>query len=199
MRAVIVCDSFAFAAKATAALRHVGFGAGVNVRWAVKCWPLNALNESEVVKMTLGESSNVHLIVFSTHSARRFPLFLRNWLGRWAALRKVPDAALGVIRADDDSELAEPACSELRQFAEEHGLNFIIGEGLSTDNLRKLFIRFAPAHGLPNRWTRDSWRAQSTRQRESPNDRSLCATLEGGKSDTRQQAVNTPNPNLGPQ
>ncbi len=161
MRALIVCDNFAFAAKATAALRRVGFGAGVNVRWTVKCWPVNALNESEVVKMTLGESSDVHLIVFSTHSARRFPLFLRDWLERWAALREVPDAALGVIRAADDSELAEPACSELRQFAKEHGLNFIIGEDLSTDNVRKLFIRFALAQGLPNRWTRGSWRAES--------------------------------------
>jgi hypothetical protein len=160
MKAVIVCDSFAFAAKATAALRRVGFGAGVNVRWAVKCWPVNALSQSEVVKTTLGESSDVHLILFSTHSARRFPLFLRDWLERWAALREVPDAALGVIRAADDSELAEPACSELRQFAEEHGLNFIMGEDLSTfpSNLPKLracpksLMPEAPRKRLPKRF-----------------------------------------------
>jgi len=46
MRAVVLYDDVMFAAKADATLRCVGNQAGVNVQWTIKCWPVNALNET---------------------------------------------------------------------------------------------------------------------------------------------------------
>jgi len=51
MKAVIICDDFAFAATANATLRRVAYRAGVSVRGTIKCWPVNALNETTLSAM----------------------------------------------------------------------------------------------------------------------------------------------------
>src|SRR6267378_1541538 len=92
MKAVIICDDFAFAAKANATLRRVGYQAGVGVQWSVKCWPVNALNDT-----ALAETLDAHLIVFPSRCAQSIPSWVCNWLERWAEQRTIRSAAFRVI------------------------------------------------------------------------------------------------------
>ena len=73
MRAVIVCDDFAFAATAAATLARVGHQAGVNVQWTTKCWPMNALSDAMLAENALEETLDAHLIVFPARCAQSLP------------------------------------------------------------------------------------------------------------------------------
>ena len=129
MNAVIICDDFAFAAKANATLRRVGHQAGVGVRWSVKCWPVNALNDTALAEQVLAETLDAHLIVFPARLAQSLPSWVFDWLRRWATGRTIKDAGLAAIRHENTAELAKEAFPELCRFLREHGLRFIGDQG----------------------------------------------------------------------
>ena len=148
MKAVIICDDFAFAAKANATLRRVGYRAGVNVRWTIKCWPVNALNETTLAKQALDETLDAHLIVFPSQRAQSLPSWVFSWLERWAARRHVQAAALGVISDSNAADLTKPVCPELSRFVQQHDLNLII-DGDRAQDAVKLFIGFSCEREVP--------------------------------------------------
>jgi hypothetical protein len=52
---------------------------------------------------------------------------LVDWLEQWACSRHVQDAALAVFDGGNGDTLSGTAAPELSQFAERHGLSFILG------------------------------------------------------------------------
>src|SRR4051794_299479 len=122
MKATIFCDDSAFAANACALLRRVGIRPGVNVRWKIKTWPIGALHHASVSERALLESTDAHLVVLPGKHARSLSPGLRVWLNRWAALRQLEDAAVGVIGDDADSDATNEVSLELRILIERHGL-----------------------------------------------------------------------------
>jgi hypothetical protein len=147
MRAVIICDDIAFAAKANATLRRVGYQAGVGVQWSVKCWPLNALNDTALAEQALAETLDAHLILFPARCAQSIPSWVCNWLERWAALRKIQTAALGVI--SDGSELTKEVDPELSRIIRQHDLSFIIDEERADQEPMKVRIDFSSERTVP--------------------------------------------------
>jgi len=148
MKAVIICDDFAFAATANATLRRVGYRAGVNVRWTIKCWPVNALDETTLAKHALDETLDAHLIVFASQRAQSLPSWFFSWLERWAARRHIHAAALGIISDSNAADLTKPVCPELSRFVQQHDLNLII-DGDRAQDAVKLFIGFSCEREVP--------------------------------------------------
>jgi hypothetical protein len=149
MKAVVICDDFAFAAKANATLQRIGNTAAVNVRWRTTCWPMNALNDSRMAELVLVEALDAHLIVFPAQRAQVLPPWVYNWLGQWAHWRTIEDAALAVIRDESLVELAVQVSPELCSFVREHGLNFIAHEGRATSNRAKTSPHFRVEPNVP--------------------------------------------------
>jgi hypothetical protein len=147
MNAVILCEDFAFAAKANAALRRVGCEDGVNVRWRIRCWPMNALLDAAIAKKSLAETLDAHVIVFPTRHAHCPPLWFLNWLERWATLRQVKEAALGVIK-DNDADLRGP-CAELSKLIQQHGLHYVGQESSVGYDARKILAHFVEEKTAP--------------------------------------------------
>jgi hypothetical protein len=141
MKAVIICDDSAFVTNARSTLARVGRQVGINVQWTTKSWRINALSESALAQQTLVEASDAHLILFPEYQARSLPVWVFDWLRRWAACRTVRDAALGVIKDGDAAEFATPAFSDLSRFVREHDLSFIVDEAPPVKNPARIFVR----------------------------------------------------------
>ena len=169
MNAVIICDDFAFAAKANATLRRVGHQAGVGVRWSVKCWPVNALNDTALAEQVLAETLDAHLIVFPARCAQSIPSWVCNWLERRAEQRRIQTAALGVI--NDSTEPTKEADPELSRFIRQHGLNFIIDEERAEQEPMKVRIDFSRERTVP-----------LPIERSRSMDVAMCPTLHGRPS-----------------
>src|SRR3954468_2679044 len=142
LRAVVICDDFVFGTKANAMLERVGRYGAVNIRWAVQCWPMNALNDMKLAELLLAEALDAHLIVFPARRAQALPDWIYKWLGEWARRRVVKDAALAVMRDESLGELAVEVFAELCCFVREHGLNLITHEGPATRKRAEACTRF---------------------------------------------------------
>ena len=142
MKAVIFCDDSTFAAKARSLLRRVGNRPGVNVRWTVKAWPVNALHHASLSETALLNAADAHLVVLPANHARALSSHLRGWLNRWAALRDIEEAAVGVIGDNESSGSSETdeVSLELRLLVQRHGLNLIHDEAPKPP--AKLEVRF---------------------------------------------------------
>src|SRR3954464_10703718 len=138
MKAVIVCDDFAFTESAASTLARVGRQMGVNVHWISKCWPMNALNDVALTKDVLADSTDAHLIVFPAPWANSLPSFVFDWLGHWTAVRTIQHAALGIIKVGNDAPLTDLAFSELSRFAREYSLNLIVDDDPPARNPARL-------------------------------------------------------------
>ncbi len=143
MKALILCDDFAFAARVNATLQRVGRLANVGVQWVIKCRLTSALNQPALAAEALIEAENAHLIVLPVQRAQAFPSWLRDWLERWAALRQISDAALAVIRDDNKLDATKPINSELPLFVRRHGLNLLVDGSQVAHDAVNLFVRFA--------------------------------------------------------
>lgn len=148
MNAAIIYDDFALAARANNTLQRVGHRADVNVNWSIKPWRLNLLKNHAVAGEALKDAADAHLIVLAGRRAESLPFWLREWLTRWANVRKNLDAALAVI-GNTNGGLSRPATPELSQFIRQHGLTFIIDEGPVAKDAVKLFIRYSHECELP--------------------------------------------------
>lgn len=143
LKAVIISDDFAFAAMANATLRRVGYQAGVNAQWIIKCWPVNALNDPALAEQALAETLDAHLIIFPASCAQSLPSRVLDWLEEWATHRKIPAAALGVINDADTTGPTDIVYPQLSRFIHEHDLNFIIDEGCAVKEALKVPIGFS--------------------------------------------------------
>jgi hypothetical protein len=129
MKAVIIYDNFAFAAKANEMLHRAANRADVAMLWTIKSWRVDALNLYRSAEEALADAMDAQLIVFAGHRTEALPSWLLNWLERWAACRQTADAAFAVIGGRNGDVLSMPANPVLSDFAERHGLKFITDDG----------------------------------------------------------------------
>jgi hypothetical protein len=138
MKAVIICDDFAFVAQANAKLQRVGRRPDVRAQWSVKSWPVNALNQKTMAEQALVEAADAHLIIVPARRAHTFPSWLRDWLERWAAVRQIPEAALAVMGDSSSTNSTMTVSPELTSFVGKNGLNFITDKVVVAKNKTKL-------------------------------------------------------------
>ncbi len=128
MNAVIIYDDLDFASKAQALLGCAAHRADEALLWTVKPWRLDLLILPLTADEALKDAAEAHLIVFAVRSQADLPPRLLDWLEKWAGCRQVQDAALAVFDGGNGDMLSGTAAPELSQFAERHGLSFILGD-----------------------------------------------------------------------
>jgi len=168
LKALIVYDNFAFAAKANAILHRAAYQVDTITHWNIRPWRVDVLRLPPGADEALVDAADVHLIVFAGPHAQSLPSWLEDWLERWVARRQFPDAALTVVGGIRGDSLTMPASPELLRFAHEHGLGFIAddhlpNEGQAAFPVRSIPVREAPSVALqppviPNRIPHDSCR-----------------------------------------
>jgi len=144
MKAVIIYDNFAFAAKANEMLQQAANQADAAMRWNIKPWRVDALNLHRSAEAALVDAIDAHLIVFAGHRAQSLPSWLQNWLERWVAGRQIADAAFAVIGGRNGDTLSMPATPDLSHFARRHGLDFIVDDELPGNNEGEFFEHNVP-------------------------------------------------------
>jgi len=126
MKALIIYDDFAAAARAGAALQHATWSANVSTDWDIRPWRTDVLRVASAADEALIEAIDADLIVFAGSGAYSLPRWLKEWLKRWVRRRVIEDVALAVIRDVNSGTLAVPAIRQLCRFAAHHGLSFIL-------------------------------------------------------------------------
>lgn len=137
MKALIIYDNFAFAARANTILQRASVRADATIHWNIKPWRVDSLNLGRNADEALLDAADSHLIVFAGHRAQSIPSWLLDWLERWAACRQIQDAAFAVIGGPNGQMLSMPASPELSHFAKRHGLSFITGEAGIVDDQQR--------------------------------------------------------------
>lgn len=129
MKALIIYDDFAAAAKANAMLLGASAWAEEGLRWDVHPWRMKMLRSSPAADVALAEAADAHLVVFAVGRAHSLPAEMIAWLHQWALRRQVPDAALAVFDNRQSGGLASQAMPELTEFARQHSLSLIVEPG----------------------------------------------------------------------
>src|SRR5260370_37595444 len=96
MKALIIYDDFARAARAAAALQHATWSANIAADWDLKPWRMDVLRFPSAADEALIEAAGADLIVFAGSGAYSLPTWLKEWLKRWVMRREIEDVALGV-------------------------------------------------------------------------------------------------------
>lgn len=149
MKALIIYDNFAFAAKANTILQRASDRLDSTIHWNVRPWRVDALNLARNADEALLDAADSHLIVFAGHRAQSTPSWLLDWLERWAACRQIQDAAFAVIGGRNGQMLSMSAMPELSRFAKRHGLSFITGEASFVSDEQEHQIQRKPGDELP--------------------------------------------------
>jgi hypothetical protein len=144
MKALIIYDNFAFAAKANTMLQQAADQTDATIRWNIRPWRVDALNLTRNADEALMDAADAHLIVFAGHRAQSIPSWLQDWLERWVACRQIKDAAFAVIGGRNGETLSMPAVPELSRFAKRHGLSFITDEGFIIHDEERFQARSEP-------------------------------------------------------
>ena len=143
MKAVIICDDIAFAAKADATLRRAGCLDDIQIQWVVKYWPASSLRGTVLAEKALVETLDAHLIVLPARDAEFVPSWFFNWLNRWAEQRQIQDAALGFLGDNNATAPTQSVCPELSILIREHGLNIIMDRAVASRESTKIPLRFS--------------------------------------------------------
>ena len=149
MKAFIIYDDFAGAAKATTALRQSAFSANVSAEWHIKPWRTDVLRYPSAGNEALIEAADADLIVFVGSRASSLPTWLEEWLRCWVIRRDVEDAALAVLYDESAGVLVTPDAPQLSQFAERHGLSFISENQTTPEDQTLPFPRALSVHKWP--------------------------------------------------
>jgi hypothetical protein len=123
MKAMIIYDSFALAAKASSLLQSAAGKSSCEIEWEIKPWRANLLHLPNFVNEARTEADDAHLIVVAMENLESFPFWLEQWLEEWAAERKFEEAALAVLSEDPQGHLT--LFPQAYRFASRQGLTFI--------------------------------------------------------------------------
>ena len=122
LKAVIIFDNRALAARAITTLENAGNSVGEIVKWDIKSWESDILKRSDLVGATVAVAADADLIVLALDKVDDPSDELLDWLEHWSEHRRVEDAAIMAFSPDD----SPPAfLNELKWFAEWRGLNFL--------------------------------------------------------------------------
>jgi hypothetical protein len=144
MKALIIYDNFAFAAKANTMLQQAAEQADATIHWNIRPWRVDALNLARSADEALTDATDAHLIVFAGHRAQSVPSWLQDWLERWVACRQIKDAAFAVIGGKNGERLSMPAAPVLSHFAKRHGLSFVTDEGFIVNDEEQFQAQSGP-------------------------------------------------------
>jgi hypothetical protein len=125
MKAIIVCNESTFVAKARSILERVAERVGLTLGWTVKRWSIHALRRATTSEKALLESADAHLVLIPGEYASSLPSHLRDWLERWATLRQVEEAAIGLIDETAPCASTDTERLQLRMLIYKHGLKLI--------------------------------------------------------------------------
>lgn len=128
MNAVILYDDNGMAAKARAMLDRAARRADEALLWNVKPWRCDMLQWPGTADLAFEDAQPAQLIVLALRNPTALPAQLLEWLEQWARQRHVPEAALAVFDGSEGDSLAQTPTCALSQFAERHGLCFILDD-----------------------------------------------------------------------
>jgi hypothetical protein len=132
MKALLIYQDLASAAKANTALLHSAQNLDFAVQWTIRPWRVDMLKFPPTAEEALTDAADAHLIVFVGRCAQSFPFWLEHWLEHWAKCRQIEDAALAVFCEGSGDAPSISATLELSQFATRHGLNFICDDKMES-------------------------------------------------------------------
>ena len=129
MKALIIYDDAICAATTNSILHRAADRADISAKWDIRPWRLNMLRFPPTTEQAMSDAADAHLIVLAICNSRSLPMWLMNWLERWAGLRQSPGAAVAMIGCG-----TAEASVAMRQFARRFGLSFIReGQGPQLD------------------------------------------------------------------
>ena len=131
MKALIIFQDFAAAAKANAALQHAVQHADLSIQWSINPYRADLLKFPPTAEVVLDAARDANLIVLAGRSEQSLPVWLQDWLEHWAECRQIDNAALAVIYTGNADPLPPVATPGLSAFANHHGLDFIFGDNLA--------------------------------------------------------------------
>ena len=134
MKAFIIYQDFASAAKANAALQRSAEHSDVHVQWNIRPWRVDLLKFLPTASEALADATDAHLIVFAGCCTQSISHCMQDWLERWAGRRQVQTAALAVLGIGDGGQLS-PVAPDLSQFAKRHGLSVIFDDRPATKHV----------------------------------------------------------------
>jgi hypothetical protein len=128
MKALIIYDSFAAAAKANATLKHSTESLAFDVRWNVRPWRVDMLKFPPTAEEVLTDALDAHLVVLAGRIAQPLPSWLLVWLEHWAKCRHIGEAAIAVFGIGKAIQFSSLETSNLVEFVNRHGLGlFYVG------------------------------------------------------------------------
>ena len=131
LKAVIIYDEFDSAACATALLERVALNAGEAIKWDIKPWRCDVLQQPTLAALTIAVAANADLIVLALHRTHFPPAGLLDWLKNWAQHRRIEDAAVLTLHADTGSHPSN-AWNGIKAFVERQHLTFLGSHKVST-------------------------------------------------------------------
>ena len=140
MNAVILYDDNGMAAKASALLDRAARRADEALLWNVKPWRCDMLRWAGTADLAFEDAQAAQLIVLALRNPTELPTRLFDWLEQWARQRYVPEAALAVFDGRQGDSLAPAPTRALSQFAERHGLCFILDDVLPGEDESATFL-----------------------------------------------------------
>ena len=139
MNAVVLYDTFDFAAKANAMLERAAHWTDETTHWSVKPWRVDMLKLPPAAEAALAEAAEAHLMVLELRQVPSLLPWLVDWLEQWAACRQVQDAALAVWDGGNAASRSARATPELSQFAGRHGLSLIFNDNALVEDKSSIF------------------------------------------------------------
>lgn len=148
MNAVILYDDNVIALKAKAMLDRAAWRADEALLWNVKPWRSELLWWPPTAAAALDDARTAQLVVLAVRDPAAPPFWLLDWLEQWALERFVPEAALAVFDGRHGDSLSAQPARTLAQFAERHGLCFIVDEVLPGQEELTMFLNEPHRHGV---------------------------------------------------
>ena len=128
MKALIIYQNIASAAKVSSVLQHAAQHTDASIQWIIKPWQVDLLKFPPGALEALEDAADTHLIVFAGGIKHSLPFWLQHWLEQWTQRRQIENAALAVFCEGIADVLPISATLELSCFAACHGLDFIFDE-----------------------------------------------------------------------
>jgi hypothetical protein len=128
MKALIIYQNLASAAKVSSALQRAAQHADASVQWIIVPWRMELLKFPPGAEGALEDAVDAHLIVFAGGIQHSLPFWLQHWLEHWAQRRQIGNAALAVFSEGIADALSTSTTLELSDFATCHGLDFIFDD-----------------------------------------------------------------------
>ena len=132
LKAAVVYDDFDFAARAAALLERVAIRTDEAMKWDVKPWGLDVLQEPSLANAALNETADADLIVVALRKTPSLPDELMGWLESWAMERQTENTAMMVF-CPEENAASTPLWHSLKEFAEWHNLPFLGSHNLRDD------------------------------------------------------------------